>query len=229
MASNYSETQDRIVTLFKDALGYAYLVWQEKERSLPIEEEVLFTFLVNQQGYPEDLAKSAIDTFTQAATDLSKGIHKANEHVSKLLKHGVETEDGTVELVDWDKPISNDMSVRKDVKVKGQEVLDIVIYVNGIALGVIDVRNSLNSVDSGINQHLANQKSPFYTTMQLLLAGNDNQGLRYGKLASAKNKYKQWEQSTDQIFDHPLDKHLYQICLKEHFLGLIAQERVNVS
>ena len=61
---------------------------------------------------------------------------------------------------------------------------DIVLYVNGIALGVLELKRSIVSVSEGIRQNLDSQKKefirPFYTTVQLVMAGNDTEGLRYG-------------------------------------------------
>jgi type I restriction enzyme R subunit len=49
------------------------------------------------------------------------------------------------------------------VTVKGQNTKrpDVVIYVNGIALGVIELKRSSVSVTEGIRQNLDNQKKTF--------------------------------------------------------------------
>jgi membrane-bound lytic murein transglycosylase len=61
---------------------------------------------------------------------------------------------------------------------------DIVLYVNGIALGVLELKRSTISVTQGIRQNLDNQKKefirPFFATVQLLMAGNDPEGLFTG-------------------------------------------------
>ncbi len=57
------------------------------------------------------------------------------------------------------------------------------IYVNGIALGVIELKRSSVSVSEGVRQNLDNQKKDFirnfFTTMQITMAGNDTRGLLY--------------------------------------------------
>ena len=54
------------------------------------------------------------------------------------------------------------------------------LYVNGIALGVLELKRSIVSVAEGIRQNLDSQKKefirPFFTTVQLVMAGNDTEG-----------------------------------------------------
>ena len=67
---------------------------------------------------------------------------------------------------------------------------DIVLYVNGIALGVLELKRSTVSVTEGIRQNLDNQKKdfirPFFATVQLIMAGNDTEGLRYGVIETPR-------------------------------------------
>ena len=58
---------------------------------------------------------------------------------------------------------------------------DVVLYVNGIALGVLELKRSTVSVSEGIRQNLDNQKKefiqPFFSTLQWVMAGNDTEAL----------------------------------------------------
>ena len=75
---------------------------------------------------------------------------------------------------------------------------DIVLYVNGIALGVLELKRSTVSVAEGIRQNLDNQKKdfiePFFSTMQLVMAGNDTEGLRYGTIQTPEKYYLTWKE-----------------------------------
>ena len=75
---------------------------------------------------------------------------------------------------------------------------DIVLYVNGIALGVLELKRSTVSVAEGIRQNLDNQKKifiqPFFATMQLIMAGNDTEGLRYGVIETPEKYYLTWKE-----------------------------------
>ena len=73
---------------------------------------------------------------------------------------------------------------------------DVVLYVNGIALGVLELKRSTVSVAEGIRQNLDNQKKefiqPFFSTMQWLMAGNDTEGLRYAAIETPEKYYLRW-------------------------------------
>ena len=72
------------------------------------------------------------------------------------------------------------------------------IYVNGIALGVLELKRSTVSVAEGIRQNLDNQKKVFiehfFSTMQLVLAGNDTEGLRDGSIQTPEKYYLNWKE-----------------------------------
>ena len=72
------------------------------------------------------------------------------------------------------------------------------LYVNGIALGVLELKRSTVSVSEGIRQNLDNQKKifirPFFTTIQLVMAGNDTEGLRYGVIETPEKYYLTWKE-----------------------------------
>jgi type I restriction enzyme R subunit len=112
----------------------------------------------------------------------------------------------------------------------------VVIYVNGIALGVLELKRSTVSVAEGIRQNLDNQKKefiqPFFSTVQLVLAGNDAEGLRYGAIETKEKYYLTWKesecephgQSDPKLADGDaslLDAALIQICNKSRLLEFI--------
>ena len=68
-----------------------------------------------------------------------------------------------------------------------------VLYVNGIALGVLELKRSTISVGEGMRQNIGNQNKsvigPFFSTVQLVMAGNDTEGLRYGTVGTPEKYY----------------------------------------
>lgn len=228
------ETQNRIVTLFKNELEYTYLGnWEDQERTQPIEENLLLDFLINSQGYSEIVAKKALQELVKAATNLSGGLYEANKEVYKLLRYGVSVRGDLGELkerawfINWAAPLKNNFAIAEEVTVKGRNNKrpDIVIYINGIAIGVIELKRSKVGVSEGIRQNLDNQKEifirNFFTAAQLIFAGNDTQGLRYGTIETSEKYYLQWKEETSKTFDYTLDKHLFLMCQKERLLELI--------
>ena len=94
----------------------------------------------------------------------------------------------TVWLIDSKHPRENHFAVAEEVTITGADAKahtkrpDVVLYVNGIALGVLELKRSTVSAAEGIRQNLDNQKKefiqPFFAPMQLIMAGNDTEGLR---------------------------------------------------
>ena len=97
------------------------------------------------------------------------------------------------------------------------------LYVNGIALGVLEVERSTVSVAEGIRQNLDNQKKifigHFFSTVQWVMAGNDTEGLRYGAIQTPEKYYLTWKE--DGPGENQLDKALSRVCAKARFLELI--------
>ncbi len=107
--------------------------------------------------------------FTAAALGEGKKLYYVNKEVYRLLRYGVKDKEGsghlneTVWLVDWNNPEANDFAIAEEVSIKGENKKrpDMVLYVNGIALGVIELKRSSVSVSEGIRQNLDNQKKDF--------------------------------------------------------------------
>ncbi|MCT4587764.1 MAG: HsdR family type I site-specific deoxyribonuclease [Carboxylicivirga sp.] len=227
-------TQDRVIRFFQDELDYRYLgSWENEERKLPIEEGILYTFLTKKQGCSAYVANKAISKLINAATNLSNGLYEANKEVYSLLRYGtsIAEEVGelkeTVHFINWSNYILNDFAIAEEVTVKGKNNKrpDVVIYVNGIALGVIELKKSTKGIEEGITQNLDNQSDEFipnfFTSMQLVMAGNDTQGIRYGTIQTPAKYYLKWKEDSSQEFDYILDKHILQLCNKERLLELV--------
>ena len=143
-------TQARVVKLFREQLGYAYLGdWTDREDNRNIEEALLRTFLRDRQGHDEALVTRALYLLDKAAGDTSKSLYDRNRAVYDLLRYGVKVkaEAGentqTVWLIDWKRPEQNHFAIAEEVTVTGTDAKahtkrpDVVLYVNGIALGLL--------------------------------------------------------------------------------------------
>ena len=69
----------------------------------------------------------------------------------------------TVHLINWDEPEKNDFAIAEEVTLKGNHERrpDLVLYVNGIAIGVLELKNSRVTIGDGIRQSLSNQQPEF--------------------------------------------------------------------
>lgn len=59
--------------------------------------------------------------------------------------------------------------------------------------------------------------------MQLVMAGNDTQGLRYGTIETPEKYYLEWKEAVDNPYENLLDFHLSRLCNKRRFLQLINE------
>jgi type I restriction enzyme R subunit len=234
------KTQQRVIRLLSDKkyhgnLGYEYLGnWEEEEDNRNIEPDLLRGWL-KKQGYADALINRALFDLDKVAGDTSKSIYDRNRAVYELLRYGVKVrpEVGenkeTVWLIDWKNPENNHFAVAEEVTVLPADTKahgkrpDVVLYVNGIALGILELKRSIVSVAEGIRQNLDNQKKVFiehfFSTMQLVMAGNDTEGLRYGSIQTPEKYYLKWKEAS--TIENPLDRALTQLCSKARFLEMI--------
>ena len=165
------ETQDRIVELFrnKEKLDYDYLGnWEERPNNSHIEEGIVGKYL-SQKGYSQTLIGKALDKLCIAANNYNESLYTNNKNVYGLLRYGVKVKADvgenyeTVELIDWKHPLKNQFAIAEEVTVKGNRDKrpDIVLYVNGIALGVLELKRSTVSIGDGIRQSIVNQQKEF--------------------------------------------------------------------
>ena len=238
-------TQNRIVGLFRDKLKYIYLGDRTEYDNTNIEEDKLRAFL-QKKGYSAELIRRAINSLITAS--MLSDTKAANKAVYMLLRYGsseredVTVQNQTVAFIDWEKPYENDFYIAEEVTVSGNHDKrpDIVLYINGIAVAVLELKRSTVSVSEGIRQNLDNQSDnfirPFFSTIQLVMAGNDTEGLRYGVFETPAKFYMQWtEEGADRATDdlsakirklhedegYKIDKHLISLCQKERLLDLI--------
>jgi type I restriction enzyme R subunit len=226
------KTQDRVVALFRDRLRYDYFGnWEDRENNSNIEEEYLRAFLV-RSGYSARLINKAIAELKRVAGNQTTGLYDLNKEVYSLLRYGANVREElgenkkTVWLVDWRNPGNNHFAIAEEVTIRGNRTKrpDIVLYVNGISVGVLELKRSIVSVYEGIRQNIGNQRDEFiktfFATMHLIMAGNDTEGLRYSTTESSEEYYLTWKEPG---FEHEsrLDRHLLQLCNKDRLLEII--------
>ena len=229
-------TQRRVIAFFRDALGYAYLGhWKDHPNNRNIEKNLLAGWL-KRRGHGGKIVDKALDELNKAAAlGGSKTLYDANREVYGLLRYGVKVrpevgeQTVTVWPIDWKNPGNNDFAVAEEVTVVGENSKrpDLVLYVNGIALGVLELKRSTVSVTEGIRQNLDSQKKdfiqPFFTTAQLVMAGNESEGLRYGVIETPEKYWLRWKEADahPDAGDNPLLRELGQLCGKERLLEIV--------
>ena len=230
------QTQRRVVAFFRDALGYRYLGrWQDRYGNRNVERKQVADWLRRQGHSAKIIDKALLELNKAAALGGSKTLYDANREVYGLLRYGVKVrpdvgeQTATIWLIDWKNPGNNDFAIAEEVTVAGENTKrpDLVLYVNGIALGVLELKRSTVSVTEGIRQNLDSQKKefiqPFFATVQLVMAGNDTEGLRYGVIETPEKYWLHWKEAEahSDAGDNPLLRALSQLCGKERLLEII--------
>lgn len=229
--------QNRLLALFKENLKYEYLGnYEYRTCNRNIERKLLFDYLMSTKKWSGDEAKRAIAILEKEAYCTPQNMQEKNEKVYSLLRYGVNVSPDvgakkiTVNLIDWEHPDKNQFYIAEEVTINSStpdsftKRPDLVIYVNGIALAVIELKRSKVSVHDGIRQTIGNQQEnfirPFFSTVQLLFAGNDSQGLYYGVIDTPEKFWLRWKEP-DASIPNELDRSVTQWFNKERLLEMI--------
>lgn len=226
-------SQNRIVKLFKEQLKYAYYGnWEERENNSNVEEKYLASYL-HRQGYNVTEFSKAIYELKQIADSFNDDLYIQNKKVYSMLRYGVKVKEDvgtnytTVQLIDWSNFDNNDFAIAEEVTIKGNKEKrpDIVLYVNGIALGILELKRGFVDIAEGIRQNITNQQDTFiehfFSTIQFIMAGNDTQGLRYETIRTPEKFFLKWKEDEQDNSDLLVDKYLKKVCNKERFLDII--------
>ena len=234
-------TQDRVIALFTDDtrpdhLGYHFLgnlSKEERNRCVRVELELN----LERRGYSGAHITRALEALNQAIDSTGTTLYAANLRTYQLLRYGVQVKVSearpheTVHLIDWEHPEENDFFLAEEVTLKGghERRPDLVLYINGIAIAVIELKRSSVEIADGVRQLITNQEEifnkAFFSTVQLVLAGSDSQGLRYGTTGTPEQFFVEWKDEAPQAGTPDegalLDRPLARLCNKARLLDLV--------
>jgi type I restriction enzyme R subunit len=226
-------TQERVIRLFRDEMGYRYLGdWTDREGNTNVESEILGAWL-KKRGVPGAQITVTLHKLYTEANHHGRSLYDSNKAVYTLLRYGVpvKIEAGkvteTVQVIDWDHPEHNDFAIAEEVTLHGNydRRPDLVLYVNGIAIGVVELKSSRISMAEGIRQCLSNQMPEFhewfFSTVQFIFAGNDSEGLKYATVGTPEKYFLQWKEDEADNTRFKLEKYLLKMCAKDRLIELL--------
>lgn len=226
-------TQKRVIDLLQKKLNYTYLGdWTERNNNQNIEEELVFSFLL--RNYSRKQSELAINELQKISNNKTLSLYARNKLLYNLLKYGIQVKEDTsdkkitVQFIDWNNSNNNHFSFAEEVTVKFDQYEkrpDLVFYINGISLAILELKRSIVSVEEGIRQNIDSQKPEFirdfFTTNQIILSGNDSQGLRYGAIGTPEKHYLPWKENTHTDVVNKLDREVLQFFEKNRLLDFI--------
>ena len=208
-------------------LGYTYLTPQEaltlrggRLRNVILADILLpwlrenNHILYKNREYPFSEG-NIISALEALKIEVSDGLVRSNEKIFDILTLGrsfQQSIDGdlrsfNLRYIDWEHPENNVYHVTEEFSVERQGLSgtrrpDIVLFVNGIPLVVIECKSSdiKNPVDEAISQQIRNQKTGeiphlfYFSQILLALAGNEAQ---YATTATEKEYWSVWKEKAD--------------------------------
>ena len=160
--------------------------------------------------FSEENIQSAIQKLKTVQYD---GLQKTNEAIYDLITLGTaleQTIEGdsksfTLNYIDWKNPANNAFHAVAEFSVERARSTetarpDIVLFVNGIPLVVIECKAPDTDVDQAISQMIRNQGDEYiprlFTYAQVLLAVNKNEA-KYATVGTAKEFWSVWDELED--------------------------------
>ena len=242
------QLQQRVKLWMIHDLGYQFLGNLEDQENKGVKEELLRANL-KKRGYQKEQIDLAVKELMDLYSNQSENLYTINKKIYSLIRYGrqgakdEQKNRKTVHYIDWKNIEANDFQLAEEVrtlKFDGQSHHrpDLVIYVNGIALVVFELKRSSTSISQGIRQSLSSQKreniQEFYHPVQLIFAGNESEGMKYGTTGTPEKYYLTWkedEKATDAVSlevkkmqtqtSNRLKNGIVSLCHKKRFLSFI--------
>lgn len=237
MTKQHSERflQDKVIELFKK-LGYQYLTKEEalKERDNNLNNVLLKNILEEQMKkfnyflFRDKKYAFSINNIKKAIEDLDftliKGSSTANEKItSKLIegesyveKIGDKQDSFSINYIDFKNIENNVFHITEEFEVNRNAIdekiktrrPDLVVFINGIPIAVIELKNAVVNVEEAITQMIRNQEQNeipnLFKFTQLLICANDDK-VKYGTLGTTSKFYAVWKDKEQYDYNKSKD------------------------
>ena len=221
--ANEMTTSQRPAIEVLQKLGYKYISEDEnKKLRNNILTDVIFKDIlakklneINSYEYKGEKYKFSASTIGQAIKDLNEdlvtGLISTNEKIYDLLTLGKSYQenmvDGTkrsfdIKYIDFEHPENNDFYVTDEfsvLRMNGKDYArpDIVLFVNGIPLAVIECKDASVPIIQAISQNIRNQKPDYipqlFKFIQIVMAANKNE-TKYATCGTPDKFWSTWNE-----------------------------------
>ncbi|BAP62889.1 type I restriction endonuclease subunit R [Methanococcus maripaludis] len=208
-----------------------------------------YTYKGKTYKFSEKSIENAIDDLD---VPLTEGLIKSNEHVYDQLILGNSYEETlddcskrsfSMKYIDFDNPENNVFHVTEEYSVQKQNLNqieknkrpDLILFVNGIPLGIIELKRSSVSVEEGISQIINYQNKELiphlFRYIQIAVAGNPG-NVYYATTGTEKKFWSVWKEDLSDdllktiVIDRiptKLDKDIYSLFNKARFLEIVKE------
>lgn len=260
--ANEMSTSQRPAIEVLQKLGYKYISEEENKKLRNyILTDVIFKDMlakklneINSYEYKGEKYKFSASTIGQAMADLNEdlvtGLISTNEKIYDLLTLGKSYQenmvDGTkrsfdIKYIDFEHPENNDFYVTEEfsvLRMNGKDYArpDIVLFVNGIPLAVIECKDASVPIIQAISQNIRNQKPDYipqlFKFIQIVMAANKNE-TKYATCGTPDKFWSTWNEQyvekQNELLDKTVigrqvtkqDRDIISLFEKERFLELI--------
>lgn len=260
--ANEISTSQRPAIEVLQKLGYKYISEEENKKLRNyILTDVIFKDIlakklneINSYEYKGEKYKFSASTIGRAIKDLNEdlvtGLISTNEKIYDLLTLGKSYQenmvDGTkrsfdIKYIDFEHPENNDFYVTEEfsvLRMNGKDYArpDIVLFVNGIPLAVIECKDASVPIIQAISQNIRNQKPDYipqlFKFIQIVMAANKNE-TKYATCGTPDKFWSTWNEQyvekQNELLDKTVigrqvtkqDRDIISLFEKERFLELI--------
>ncbi len=251
MASNYTEdhlVEQPAIRLMQDELGWDFVnchdEWsgsasnqgRDGKREVVLVSRLRPALQRLNPDMPVEAIEEAVEELVRDRTALS--LAEANREIDKLLKQGVKAsfpdpDNGgqrveVVRVIDWDAPENNDFLLGSQFWVAGELYLrrtDLVGFVNGLPLVLIELKKPGVNVREGFDKNLKDYKQTIpqlFHYNALLLVSNGVQS-KIGSLTAEWEHFGDWKKAVDEdeVAGISLETLLRGTCEKGRLLDLV--------
>ena len=233
--TNEMTTSQRPAIQVLQKLGYEYIseeqnkVLRNNNLADVIFKDVLTKKLneINSYEYKGETYKFSASTIGQAIKDLNEdlvtGLISTNEKIYDLLTLGKSYQENMVDgskrsfdikYIDFEHPENNDFYVTEEfsvLRMNGKDYArpDIVLFVNGIPLAVIECKDSSVPIIQAISQTIRNQKPDYipqlFKFIQIVMAANKNE-TKYATCGTPDKFWSSWNEQDIEKQNKTLEK-----------------------